>query len=142
KANAKRRALAALALANLERGNHLAHAASTAEAVSLLIGLLKEKETLSRRTALKALAEFGPEARAAIPELGKTLEDQDIHLRAHALHALAAIGPAARAALPAVVKLLSLTAEEQSNTVAKRAERHCLAVLAADTLWRIQPGHP
>jgi HEAT repeat protein len=137
-----RRALTAAALANLERRSRLPHAESTAEAISLLIKVLKKEDIRSRCFAASALSEFGAEAKPAVPDLVNALENQNLQLRVLALRALGAMAAAVGDAAPAVVKLMSLTPEEQLDAVEKRVWRHQLSQLAAGTLFRIQPRHP
>jgi HEAT repeat protein len=56
--------------------------------------------------ALSCLAELGPEAAPATPELIRLLESDDADLREAAAQAIERIGPAAKAAIPILQRLL------------------------------------
>ncbi len=136
------RALAAAALARLDRRSHLSTEELTRTALRMLQEVLKRDNADSRKEATKALVALGLDARPAIPSLIEALHDKDLLVRDKALLALGGMGSAARAAIPAVVKLLTLTPEEQLTDSQTRYSLHQLSLVAAETLWRIQPGHP
>jgi HEAT repeat protein len=72
-------------------------------AVPALVGLLDYPAThwQAHRTILEALGNIGsPAARAALPALEKSLQDEEVRVRRAAAVALAGLGPAGRAALP------------------------------------------
>jgi HEAT repeat protein len=56
--------------------------------------------------ALEAIAELGPQAKAAVPTLVKLLKHESSVVVGHALVALEEIGPAAEPSLPAVIEAL------------------------------------
>jgi hypothetical protein len=65
---------------------------------------LKSPDLNVRRQAAVALGETGPGAKDAVPELIKSLNDEDMDLIA--VWALGQIGPAARAVAPAITQWL------------------------------------
>lgn len=75
--------------------------------VNDLIVKLRDKDSDARRAAAKDLAELGPEARAAVPELTKALRDRDLFVRRFAAEALGKIGPEAKASIPALALAMS-----------------------------------
>jgi HEAT repeat protein len=76
---------------------------------------LKGKGTWGQEAAIKALAELGPKAHAAVPALLRSLEHDEPSIRRCAADALAAIGD--RAALPALERLL----EDKDDSVREAA---------------------
>jgi len=76
-----------------------------ADAVPGLIEALHHKQ--GRYWASVVLAEIGPPAKAAVPELIKLLDDKELEVRMQAILALGSIGSAAKSAGPAVGKLLN-----------------------------------
>jgi len=84
-------------------------------AVEVLIGVLARAEEASNRIqAAKALAELGPEAKAAVPALIAALNDSDEQVRGQVVRALGRIGPDAAAA---VGPLLEVARKERSGFV-------------------------
>ena len=65
--------------------------AEPAQAVPALTEALKDPSAIVRQTAVKALAQIGPEARSAAPALKKALGDSDQGVRLAAAEALKAI---------------------------------------------------
>jgi HEAT repeat protein len=63
-----------------------------------VLNRLKSATQTERRAAAKDLAELGIEAKAAVPELTKALEDTDAEVRYYAVAALGQIGPDAKSA--------------------------------------------
>jgi HEAT repeat protein len=61
-----------------------------------------------RGQAAMALADMGPGAAAAVPELTKTMADRDLNVRFWTARALVAIGPAAAPAVPQLVATLAV----------------------------------
>lgn len=71
--------------------------------------LLAEKQQNGdplRVAAIQGLAQFGPAASAAVPELTRALEDRDPRIRWFAAEALGQIGPAAAPGVPALIAVL------------------------------------
>jgi len=64
-----------------------------AEAVSVLIEMLRDPELDRRSTAVNALGELGPQANAAIPDLIRARTDPDSELREAIDHAIQNIAP-------------------------------------------------
>jgi len=73
-------------------------------AVPRLIEALKHEQMRSEVAMI--IARIGTPAKAAVPALVKSLDDEDPQTRSEVLFALAAIGPDAAASVPAVSKLL------------------------------------
>jgi HEAT repeat protein len=71
-----------------------------------------------QRVAVRVLARIGPDAKAAVPALTKTLAagDDDPELQREVQFALGAIGPEAAAATPELIKSLSRPDEEVQYT--------------------------
>ena len=67
-----------------------------------LIEALKDKDEEVRCIAADTLAEFGPDAKAAVPTLAGMLRDKEVG--PHAARCLAHIGREAKAAIPALVE--------------------------------------
>lgn len=67
--------------------------------VPALLKLLKQSNPLLRRSAVRALARFGPAAVAALPCLRDRLNDPDAEVREQAARALGQLGPVAIPAL-------------------------------------------
>jgi HEAT repeat protein len=78
-----------------------------AAAVPALIEALKHEE--GRYWACIALAEMGPAAKDAVPQLTSLLSDDEPEVRMEAVMALGEIGPDAVAAAPALIKTLADT---------------------------------
>jgi HEAT repeat protein len=72
------------------------------EALPALIKATQDSDTEVRAWAAHAIAEIGPEAKAAVPALIKLLQGKDEGPRNTSCLALGAIGPAAKDALPAL----------------------------------------
>jgi HEAT repeat protein len=64
--------------------------------------LREDKDPNMRYWAAQSLGQFGPAAKAAVPELIAALKDEDKMVRMGAGYALAEIGPAAADAVPAL----------------------------------------
>ena len=75
------------------------------ESVAACIAGLKGADSAQRRAAVRALAEMGPEASEAVPDLAELLADPEV--RFPALHALEAVGWEAGSATTAVGVLLA-----------------------------------
>lgn len=102
-------------------------AAAVAQDVAGLTKQLKSKDADVRRSAAKALAEVGKEAKAAVPELSRALKDEDAFVRRFAAQALGAIGPDAKAAVSALQGALGDAKKEVGEA-------------AADALGKIGPA--
>lgn len=74
------------------------------EAIPFLIECLDNNE--ARYWACLALADMGPAAKKAVPQLTKLQESDEPQVRLQALVALGQIGPDAKSAVPAIVKSL------------------------------------
>ncbi len=88
------RTVIALALWNIERpveGSGLV-LDRRQEAITILLGMLRDGSVDDRAEAAEALACIGPEALRAVPLLCRALEDEESSLRWHAAIALGAIG--------------------------------------------------
>jgi HEAT repeat protein len=75
--------------------------------VKRLAATLGVSDAEARQQAADELAEFGVQAKAAIPQLLTALAHSDPDLRWRAARALGAVGPAAAEAAPALVKALT-----------------------------------
>ncbi|HTQ39576.1 MAG TPA: HEAT repeat domain-containing protein [Pirellulales bacterium] len=77
------------------------------DGINVLIGELKNDKAV--HAACIGLADAGPKAKAAVPELIRVVQEQDKHpaVRREAIMALAAIGPDSKSAGPQLVKALS-----------------------------------
>jgi HEAT repeat protein len=77
------------------------------QAVPLLTAALRDGDARIRAHAAEALAETGPLAEPAVPDLANVLDkDSDPEARLQATVALANVGPAAKAAVPVLVDKL------------------------------------
>lgn len=78
------------------------------KALPTAIQVLKESKPKSkaRYWACVLLAEYGPEAEAAVEPLTAALTDEDVGIRMQAALALGQIGPAAKSSVPALIKTL------------------------------------
>jgi HEAT repeat protein len=74
------------------------------QAVPFLTECLGHKE--ASYWACLALADIGPKAKAAVPQLAKLEQREEPEVRLQALVALGQIGPAAKSAVPVIVKAL------------------------------------
>jgi HEAT repeat protein len=72
--------------------------------MAVLIEELKNPK--GRYPATIAIGEFGPKAKAAVPDLTKFLADPNVEMRMQAAFTLGKIGPDAKSALPALTKAL------------------------------------
>lgn len=88
------------------------------ETVRLLADALDDPEVEIREIAAAALSEFGPEARVALPELIRAVQDESPIVRRRALRAIALIGPAA--AEDSLSNLIAAT-EDVDESVALQA---------------------
>lgn len=83
---------------------------TSAEAIPLLVPVLKEGDAVARRGAALALAYalayFGSADKAAMTALMQSLQDDDAVVRCHSAYALGAIGSASRSAVPLLIPLL------------------------------------
>ncbi len=85
------------------------------DGIPQLVQLFKaNKSPEIRMAAVQTLAQFGPAAKEAIPELISALEDSNPVIRWTSARALGNIGPEAKKALPALEKLT-----EHANTVVR-----------------------
>jgi HEAT repeat protein len=66
-----------------------------------------------RRSAAKALAESGTEAKQAVSALTQALKDKDLFVRRFAAQALGKVGPDAKAAVPELAALLKNNKEKK-----------------------------
>ena len=82
------------------------------KAMPTIIGALGNQK--SRYWACVVLAEMGPAAKAAVPELTKVVEDPDPEERMQALIALGEIGPGAAASVPVISDKLTKKDEQAS----------------------------
>src|SRR5436309_2116803 len=69
-------------------------------------GFLRDTEITTKRLSAAALANIGPPAAAAVPELCLSLADPDVEVRRNAALALGRIGPKARDAVPVLIRAL------------------------------------
>lgn len=85
------------------------------EAIRLLAEALSDREQQIRELAALALAEFGPDARYALPELIQALQDESPVVRRRAIRAIGVIGAVAvDDALPA---LIAATEDSEESVV-------------------------
>jgi HEAT repeat protein len=127
-----RQALAAGALAQLDRRYRLPADQSQAEAVALLARLWQSGDVLDQRTAARQVAHPGLQTAAAVPYLVKGLDSPDLFYRAQCLRTLSALGPTAQASAGPLARLLARALATPDDA---------LAVLTAQTLWRVEPGN-
>jgi len=76
---------------------------------------LGDKDVDVRVHAAWTLAEMGPRAKDAVPNLIEALEDESTYMRVRAVEALGKIGPYAKAAVPALIETLGDTSRENWN---------------------------
>jgi HEAT repeat protein len=74
--------------------------------VAILRQSLQSEYWTDREKAADSLAEIGPDAAAAVPELIVALTDEEGRVSSSAIHALSQIGPAAADAIPTLTNLL------------------------------------
>ncbi len=99
------------------------------------------KNPAMRYWAILALGELGPQAKAAVEPLSKTLDDQQPDVRREALIALAKIGPDAAGTAPAVMARLSDPDSAVRNAAALALGRMGpSAALSADSLRKAMAG--
>jgi HEAT repeat protein len=98
----------ALALWRLQRPTEVSGVVSDPrqEALAVLLRLLREGTVLERWSAIRAVRDVGPEARAAVPALVRLLQNEEPSLRDEAANALRAVDPGAREAVPMLTALL------------------------------------
>lgn len=94
--------------------------------MAILIEALNDSSEEVRMVAEGALGDIGPEAKAAVPALIKSVERHGSSI--NGIWALGRIGPGARAAVPLL------------QTIVKRNTGREL-VYAAESLWRIEPDN-
>jgi hypothetical protein len=85
-----------------------------------LVDIIRDDRDPLRQTAVRAIAEIGPDAGLAVPQLIQMLSENDDFLPGQAARALAAIGPDAFEAIPAVIDLITHQAamkRESHNSV-------------------------
>jgi HEAT repeat protein len=75
-------------------------------AVNYWAAQCKDKDARRRCAAARALWEFGPEAKAAVPALTELLNDENWPVRWTAAEALGLVGPEAKTAVPALMEVL------------------------------------
>jgi HEAT repeat protein len=80
------------------------------EAVPILIDVLENPRV--RVSAAKALASFGPEAKAALPHLSKAFKDKDLDYRRAAIGAVCEMG---QAAVPPLIQALDIDDQSGGN---------------------------
>ncbi len=96
------------------------------EAVPVLRSILQASGGwLSQSRALDALAEIGPPAKAAVPELMEYLKSNDADVVTSSAAALGKIGPGSKSAIPALTARL------------KSSDNQYTRVCIAQALWRI-----
>ena len=83
------------------------HISNDAGQIKELIDTLKVKDPLIRSSAIRALGEIGPKARAAMPLLIKGLEEQELFVTNATIEALGQMGTAAKAAVPHLAKIVN-----------------------------------
>lgn len=83
--------------------------------VAALVEGLKSGDKVIRRDASYRLSQLGPEAKAAVPELVKALDDSEDQVWFNSITALARIGPAAEAAIPDLIKQLDKADRGRNN---------------------------
>jgi HEAT repeat protein len=93
-------------------------------AVPALVAVLRDEKEASRRSsAVMALGQMGPAARAAVPALRAALQDEEEGVRGAAIYALANVAPSSPEVVPALVKdLQSDNIGRQLRAVWKLAE--------------------
>jgi HEAT repeat protein len=69
-----------------------------------------------RKRAAEVIAQLGPAAQSAVPDLIEALHDPSVEVRKSAALALGQIGPAAAAAVPDLVQLMLKTDESPAET--------------------------
>jgi HEAT repeat protein len=91
----------------------VAVAAADGAEVRELVAKLKSNDSDARRAAAKDLGELGADAKSAVPDLIKALNnDKDLFVRRFAAEALGAIGPDAVSAVPDLGKALNDSRKE------------------------------
>lgn len=90
-------------------------------AVSFLLDLLQEAETVPSPIVLEALAGLGPLAAEAVPALLRLMDDPSEAMRRAAIVTLGRIGPPARAAIPALRQILNQWGQTQWQFLAMEA---------------------
>ncbi len=79
----------------------------TPVSIQNLLSALRSEDRAVRAHAARALGQFGPEAKTAVPALIEALKDKDEMVRSTAASALGCIGPAAKVAVPALIEALN-----------------------------------
>jgi len=104
--------------------------------VELVVGILMEglqhSDAWTRRWSIDVLGRMGPEARQAVPALGKMLKDGSAEMRLAAVKTLGFIGPDAKSAVPQLIEAL--------KDPGMRGGPSPLSTSAAESLRRIDPG--
>jgi HEAT repeat protein len=93
-----------------------------AEDVSALVKRLQKGDADSRRSAAKALADAGDQARTAVPALQRALSDRDKYVRRFAAQSLGALGKASASSISSLGTLAkSQNEDEQVRAAAVEA---------------------
>jgi HEAT repeat protein len=90
-------------------------------AVPAVVGLLKDKESLVRKSAASSLRLIGNKEEATVKALIDALADPDRDVRYCSADAIPSIGPAATPAVPSLIKLLKDQGDEGIRKSAARA---------------------
>jgi HEAT repeat protein len=90
------------------------------EAVPAVVRLLKDKESLVRKSVADSLCLIGNEDEATIKALIDALADPDRNVRYCSIVAIETIGPAAAAAVPSLIRLLKDSNDEGIRKAAAR----------------------
>ncbi len=90
---------------------------------STIIEELTFTDVFVRIEAAAELAEFGPEAAEAVPDLIRAMQDEDARLREQAARTLGAIGPGAEEAVPVLNEALKDPDENVRQAAAEALER-------------------
>ena len=94
--------------------------------VAALVEGLKSGDKAIRRDASYQLSQLGTEAKAAVPDLVKALDDSEDQVWFNSITALARIGPAAASAVPALLRQLAKV--DRSNNHGQRWYRTAFAL--------------
>jgi HEAT repeat protein len=86
-------------------------------------------DTANRAQAIRVLGQIGPKAKAAVPDLAKIIQDDEVAMRLAAIATVAEIGSGAQAAIPALTAALD------------KKEFPSIRCAAAGALWKIT-GEP
>jgi hypothetical protein len=101
-------------------GDYVVAGASAVPRLRALVADAAERDGL-RRAALGSLADLGPVAHGAVPELAAQVRGGNVLHRMLAIHALGRIGPAARSTRPAIRAVLDATSDGNTRKAALEA---------------------